>query len=170
MARRLSRTCRSRAGPRCWSWYGAGLAFTLALWPLLARALGMLPDAGYAAARVLAPALAVLPAWWLASVGLARFDTPSIVGGAGALALVAAAAWTRGGRPWSTLLPRLRTALIVEGVFLVAWAGFLALRAANPDLWHPCSAARNPWTTPISTPSSGHRRSRRTTRGTPGAT
>ena len=43
------------------AWYGAGLGLTLALWPLLARALGMLPDAGYAAARVLAPALAVLP-------------------------------------------------------------------------------------------------------------
>lgn len=126
------------------AWYGAGLALTLALWPLLARALGMLPDAGYAAARVLAPALAVLPAWWLASVGLARFDAPSIVGGAGALVLVSAAAWSRGGRPWSALLPRLRTALIVEGVFLVAWAGFLALRAANPDLWHPVFGGEKP--------------------------
>ncbi len=126
------------------AWYGAGLGLTLALWPLLARALGLLPDAGYAAARVLAPALAVLPAWWLASVGLARFDTPSIVGGAGALALVSAAAWSRNRTPWSALRPRLGSALIVEAVFLGAWAGFLALRAANPDLWHPVFGGEKP--------------------------
>ena len=126
------------------AWYGAGLALTLALWPLLGRALGMLPDAGFAIARVLAPALAVLPAWWLASVGLARFDTPTIVGGAGAMALVSAAAWSRGLGPWSALRPRLGTALIVEAVFLGGWAGFLALRAANPDLWHPVFGGEKP--------------------------
>ena len=130
--------------PAILAWYGVGLALTLALWPLLGRALGVLPDAGYAAARVLAPALAVLPAWWLASVQLATFDTPSIIGGAGALALVSAAAWPRRRNVWAALRPRLKSALVVEGVFLGAWVGFLALRAANPDLWHPVFGGEKP--------------------------
>ncbi len=130
--------------PAVLAWYGVGLVLTLALWPLLGRALSVLPDAGYAVARVLAPALAVLPAWWLASLQLARFDTPSIVGGAGALALVSAAAWPHRRNLWSALRPRLGSALLVEGVFLGAWAGFLALRAANPDLWHPVFGGEKP--------------------------
>ena len=131
--------------PAALAWYALGLTLTLALWPAVGHVLRSLPDAGYAATRLLGPAIAVLPAWWLASLELAPYGIPLIAGSAGTLAVGSAAiAWRSRDQLWAALRPRLASVVVIELVFAATFAGFVALRAANPDLWHPVFGGEKP--------------------------
>jgi YYY domain-containing protein len=131
--------------PASLGWYAAGLALTLALWPAVGHVMRSLPDAGYVATRLLAPAIAVLPAWWVASLEFVPYGLPSIACSTGTLALGSAAiGWRSRDRIWAALRPRLASILIIEILFAAAFAGFVALRAANPDLWHPVFGGEKP--------------------------
>ncbi len=127
------------------AWYLAALAAGLAIWPLIWRALPWLPDAAYTPARVLGPMAVSLPAWWLASAGLAPFDAASITGGLGLLAAVGAAVgWRHRARLRRAVARRWPYVALAEGVLLLAYVGFAALRARNPDLWHPVFGGEKP--------------------------
>ena len=126
-------------------WLAAVWLSGLLTWPLAWLALRHLPDRGYAAARVLGPAVAAFPAWWFASTGVMRFDTPAIVGGVG---IVAAAAgivvWRRGSEMRSSIATSTKPILLTETLTLLAFGAMLILRARNPDLWHPVFGGEKP--------------------------
>jgi YYY domain-containing protein len=104
-----------------------------------------LPDRGFAFARPVGLLLVAWVSWWLASAEILPFSR-------GALFLVAAAigaggvaltlgrhaemiAWARG---------NVRILAAEEAVFWALFAAFLAVRWANPDLWHPWLGGEKP--------------------------
>ena len=127
------------------AWFAAVWLAGLLAWPLVWLALRRLPDRGYAAARVLGPAVVAFPVWWLASTGAMRFDTPAVLVGVG---LVTAAAgvvtWRRQDEFRRSLAGAARPVLLTEALALLAFAAMLLLRARNPDLWHPVFGGEKP--------------------------
>jgi YYY domain-containing protein len=83
--------------------------------------------------------------WLVVSLGWMDFSRASIllgflvVGALSALVLV-----TRWQETRDFLVRRWRLLLIGEGLFLVAFLAFVAIRAANPDLWHPWRGGEKP--------------------------
>ena len=117
----------------------------LAAFPLLFRMLPSLPDRGFALAKTLALLLVAYVAWLLGSLHLLAFTPASVWLCAG---LLIAAGGVVGWRSRAELLAfarRRRTALLVaEGLFLLAFLGFVLIRALNPDLWHPARGGEKP--------------------------
>ncbi len=127
------------------AWFAAVWLSGLLAWPLVWPALRQLPDRGYAAARVLGPAVVVFPAWWLASTGVLRFDTPAILVGAGVVAAAAGiVVWRRGSEMRSSIATSTGPVLLIETLMLLAFGAMLILRARNPDLWHPVFGGEKP--------------------------
>ena len=88
-------------------WFLATWVMGVLIWPLLWLALHHLPDRGYTVARVLGPAGVVIPAWWLSSLGVARFDVPAIVLGTSLAAVVSVIVlWFRGPKFWHSKIGR----------------------------------------------------------------
>ncbi len=127
------------------AWFAALWLAGMLTWPLLWPALRRLPDRGYAAARVLGPAVVAFPAWWLASLGLVRFDAPLVLGCAAVLAALAAAAlWRRRAEVRAPLAAALGLIAATEALAAAAFLVMLLLRARNPDLWHPVFGGEKP--------------------------
>ena len=127
------------------AWFAAVWLAGLLVWPLVWLALRRLPDRGYAAARVLGPAAVVFPAWWLASAGVLRFDIPAVLVGASVVAALAGLViWRRRVALRRSLATAAGPILLTEALTLLAFAAMLALRARNPDLWHPVFGGEKP--------------------------
>lgn len=127
------------------AWFATVWLAGLLAWPLIWPALRRLPDCGYAAARVLGPAVAIFPAWWLASTGVMRFDVPAILAGAGFLAAAAGAVlWRRRAEVRRSLAGAVAPILGTEALILLAFGAMLMLRMRNPDLWHPVFGGEKP--------------------------
>ena len=115
--------------------------FALAVWPLAARLFAALPSRGYALAKPLGLLLVTYGLWIGGSLGLLR---NSAGGALAALAVVAAASL------WATLTaPRnapgheplrawlrghWRLVLLTEALFLLALAGWAAMRSYSPEI------------------------------------
>ncbi|MCY3748597.1 MAG: DUF2298 domain-containing protein [Chloroflexi bacterium] len=127
------------------AWFVAVWLAGLLAWPLIWPALRGLPDRGYAAARVLGPAAAVFPAWWLASIGAMRFDMPAILAGVGLLAAASGVVlWYRRAEVRRSVAGALAPVLGTEALILLAFGAMLLLRMRNPDLWHPVFGGEKP--------------------------
>jgi len=116
------------------------LASPLAWW--LFRPLG---DRGHLLGRALGLLLVSWLAWLGASVDFAPFSRPTValalvLVGAGSLAVLR----FRREEMDAFLRGRWRLLLAEEALFLVAFLSFLALRWANPDLWHPYRGGEKP--------------------------
>ncbi|PKB80764.1 MAG: hypothetical protein BZY88_07915 [SAR202 cluster bacterium Io17-Chloro-G9] len=117
----------------------------LAALPLTMLVFRPLPDRGIVLARVLGLLLVSYVAWLLVSLGWIDFSRGAIylgflvVGSLSALALATHWREIKG-----VLLRHWRLLLMGEVLFLVAFLGFVALRAANPDLWHPWRGGEKP--------------------------
>jgi len=117
----------------------------LAAFPLLFRMLPGLPDRGFALAKTLALLLVAYAAWLLGSFDLIAFTPTSVWLGAGLLLVVGAVVGWRARWELLAFVRRRFVALIVaEEIFLLAFLGFLLIRALNPDLWHPARGGEKP--------------------------
>jgi YYY domain-containing protein len=104
-----------------------------------------LPDRGFAFARPVGLLLVAWLSWWLASAEILPFSRGTLVVvaaalGAGGIAITLGrrremVAWARGN---ATVLAA------EEAVFWALFAAFLAVRWANPDLWHPSLGGEKP--------------------------
>ncbi len=114
----------------------------LVAWPLLARALPTLPDRGFALAKSAGLFALALVELWLAASGLfAELPTAGRTGVALLLLATAAAALLAASPSPLPSLRRVLTArrselIALEILFLVAFAGGLLLRAADPGIHH----------------------------------
>ncbi len=128
------------------------LAWALALallgllaFPLTALALGTLEDRGFLLAKAVGLLLVAFGAWWLASLGIARFSAASVALVVVALAIPSgAAAWWQ--RHDLRRLWRERRALLLaeEALFWLLFGVMLWIRWQNPDLWHPERGGEKP--------------------------
>jgi YYY domain-containing protein len=117
----------------------------LAALPLAMFIFRPLPDRGIILARVLGLLVVAYVTWLVVSLGWVTFSRTSILLGflvlASLSALVLAARWRE---IKGFLAGHWRLLLIGEGLFLVAFLAFAAIRAANPDLWHPFRGGEKP--------------------------
>lgn len=104
-----------------------------------------LPDRGYLLAKAVGLLAVGLVVWWLASLKWMAFSSGSIMLAAallaGASGLVLA---FRRREILAFLRENWRVVLIGEAVFLTAFFSFVAIRMANPDLWHPYRGGEKP--------------------------
>ena len=117
----------------------------LAALPLTMLVFRPLPDRGIILARVLGLLLVSYVAWLLVSLGWIDFSRASVYLGflvVGSLSSLALATHWREIKGF--LVQHWRLLLMGEVLFLVAFLGFVALRAANPDLWHPWRGGEKP--------------------------
>ncbi|PKB83186.1 MAG: hypothetical protein BZY88_02505, partial [SAR202 cluster bacterium Io17-Chloro-G9] len=117
----------------------------LAALPLSIFIFRPLPDRGIILARILGLLGVSYLAWLMVSLGWVGFSRAAIVWGfLGLLAASGLVVGFRGVEIKSFLTQRWRLLLGAETLFLVAFLAFVALRAANPDLWHPWRGGEKP--------------------------
>ena len=118
--------------------YLAALPFTMFIFRPL-------PDRGIVLARILGLLAVSYVAWLSVSLGWMDFSRfavyigIAIVAGLSAITLV-----FRWGEITAFLKEHWRLLLFGEALFLVAFLGFVLLRHANPDLWHPFRGGEKP--------------------------
>lgn len=108
--------------------------------PLVGAACPGFPDRGYGLAKTLGLLLAGWLVWLVASTGVGRF-TPLWIW---ICAAVLACAWIGHREYISFVKENWRLLLVVDLVFLAAFALMGALRMGNPDLWHPGRGGEKP--------------------------
>ncbi|MBV9544481.1 MAG: hypothetical protein JOY61_08890, partial [Chloroflexi bacterium] len=117
-------------------WLFAAEALAFSSVPLLWWSLRFLPDRGFAASKILGLAFVAYVAWLIASLKIAPFQRPLLVGAWLLLVCLSIAATWRQRALFKQFLAQERRLLITtEVVFLAGFALFLFIRAANPDLW-----------------------------------
>ena len=113
--------------------------------PYVWLACGPLPDRGFAFARPMGLLLVAWPAWLLASAEVAPYTRTTIVLLAcvvGALGMAIALARRHEFLAWARASARIIAA--EEAVFWALFGMVLAVRWANPDLWHPSLGGEKP--------------------------
>ena len=120
------------------------LIFLLSL-PLAFFLFRPLSDRGFLLARVLGLLAVSWVAWMAVSLGLLDFSRGAVYLGMGAVAVLSGAIlWLRHREIWDFVRQRWRFLLFCEGLFLVAFLAFVAVRYLNPDLWHPYRGGEKP--------------------------
>ncbi len=126
-------------------WLFVVQAFGLLAFPLSFVVFRPLRERGWLFAKGLGLLLVALVAWLLASLELVAFGRLGI--GIGVLALTALSGVILVAYRGSILRyirRRWRTIALAEIVFLIAFFAFVAVRMANPDLWHPYRGGEKP--------------------------
>jgi YYY domain-containing protein len=123
----------------------------LATFALLFRLLPQLPDRGFALAKTLGLLLVAYVAWVFGSIGswrgapLLAFTPTTVWLCAGALIAAGGYVGWRNRFELAAFVRARRSALLTaQGLFLVAYLGFVVIRALNPDLWHPARGGEKP--------------------------
>ncbi len=126
-------------------WIIAAQIFALFAVPLAFVLFRPFPDRGYLLSKPLGLLIAATSTWLLASAGILEFGFGGAFAGLVILgALSSFALWRRGGEMIEFFRERRRFILFSEMLFLVAFLSFLAIRFANPDLWHPFRGGEKP--------------------------
>ena len=126
-------------------WLLAVQAIALAAWPLTYMVFRPLTDRGYLFSKPLGLLIVATIAWLLASMGVLGFSALSVGISFLTLLLVSLIVlWRIGDEIWYFVKAHLRTIAIAEAIFLLAFVAFLAIRLANPDLWHAWRGGEKP--------------------------
>ena len=127
------------------AWLAAVELVYLATLPLAIFLFRPLPDRGIVLARILGLLAVAYITWLIVSLGWAGFSRAAISWGVLGLLLMSAIAlaarWTE---IKDFISGKWRLLLTGEVLFLAAFLAFTALRAANPDLWHPWRGGEKP--------------------------
>jgi len=117
----------------------------LAALPIAFLLFRYLPDRGIIFARVLGLLLISYVVWILASLQWVRFSQISLFVALASLLVSSGLIllWKKT-ELWGFIRARWRFIVFTEAFFLVAFFAFLALRVANPDLWHPWMGGEKP--------------------------
>ncbi len=119
----------------------------LAALPLTAAALGRLPSAAFAFARLAGLLVTAWLAWLLASLRAVPFGRGAILLSLAALLVTSGVlAWRTRSSLLGLLRRERRTLLATELLFHALLALGLLLRFGNPDLWHPSLGGEKPMT------------------------
>ena len=117
----------------------------LAALPLTMFIFRPLPDRGIILARVVGLLGVSYIAWITVSLGLMDFSRTAVYTGMAVMAMMSAATLALRWREITRFLKEhWRLLLFGESLFLVAFLGFVLLRHANPDLWHPFRGGEKP--------------------------
>lgn len=129
-----------------WLWWLAWIELAgLAAFPAVAWLFRAMPDRGYGLAKICGLSVVTLGSWLLVAWGVADFSRGLAWSAFGAtLAAGAALAWLRRDALRADFRDHWRSWLALEAIFFVAFAAFLALRYANPDLWHHPQGGEKP--------------------------
>jgi YYY domain-containing protein len=118
------------------SWYLVITIIGLVTFPITYRLLPSLPDRGYAFSRILGLLIWAYLFWLLASLGVLRNDIGGLSFGLAVLLVISFLAFrqipTAELRNWWSSNRRL--VIFIEALFLVAFAGWAFVRAANPEI------------------------------------
>jgi YYY domain-containing protein len=126
-------------------WLIAVEIFALLALPLSFVLFRPFPDRGYLLAKPLGLLIAATITWLMASAGVLEFGFGGALVGLLALGAISAfALWRRGSEMVEFLRAQKRLIITSEVLFLLAFMSFLAIRFANPDLWHPFRGGEKP--------------------------
>lgn len=129
-----------------WLWWLLAIEIIgLASFVLLQRWLQGLPDRGLALSKTFGLVLVAWLIWLAASVGVLSYNRAGVLVIVVPLVVLAVGVvwWQRA--YWAQLWHQHRWMwLTTQAVFWVAFAVFVAIRAANPDLWHPARGGEKP--------------------------
>ena len=126
-------------------WLAAAEVLALLAVPVAFLVFRPFPDRGYLLAKPLGLLIAATFTWLLASVELFPFGLAGALLGALFLAVVSSIILESRWREIASFYrQRWKFILSAEALFLVAFLSFLAIRAANPDLWHPFRGGEKP--------------------------
>ena len=104
-----------------------------------------LPDRGIVLARILGLLAVSYFAWLAVSLGWMDFSRWAVYAGLAVVSgLSLATLFFRWGEITGFLKEHWRLLLLGEALFLAAFLGFVLLRHANPDLWHPYRGGEKP--------------------------
>ena len=127
------------------AWLLLVLVASLVAFPLGFLVFRGLADRGYLLTKSLAVLILAYLPWLLAALKLIPFGRPAIYLGLLGLAIVATGIIAvRRQELLAFLRARWRVLLLEEGLFLAAFLAFVAIRWANPDLWHPFRGGEKP--------------------------
>ena len=117
----------------------------LAALPLATFLFRPLPDRGIILARILGILVVAYVAWLLASIGWLDFSRASVLTGILVVASLSALVLVTRWREFVEFIQRnWRLLAIGEVIFLAAFLSFVAIRMANPDLWHAFRGGEKP--------------------------
>ena len=120
------------------AWLLAVALIGLAAFPLVWWLLRPLPDRGVLLARSAGLLLVAWVAWMLVSAGVMRYSAATVWVALAIVAIPSSAVLWRQWRPlWQWVRDQWRLIIAAETLFLLAFAGFLLIRAANPEVGRP---------------------------------
>ena len=126
-------------------WLIAVQLIALAAWPLTYAIFRPFHDRGYLFSKPLGLLIVATIAWLLSSFSLIGFNPVSIGIGIISLAIVSFVIfWNLGDEIVLFMKARWKTIAVAELIFLLAFLAFLAIRLANPDLWHAWRGGEKP--------------------------
>ena len=117
----------------------------IAALPLATFLFRPLPDRGIILARLVGILGVSYVAWLLASLGWLGFSRTSVLAGLLVVAFLSALVLATRWREFKDFIVRnWRLLAVGEAIFLLAFLAFVAIRMANPDLWHPYRGGEKP--------------------------
>ncbi|MFM2032022.1 MAG: hypothetical protein RLZZ297_787, partial [Chloroflexota bacterium] len=129
-----------------WLWWIIALELiSLAAFVLLQGAFTWLPDRGYGLSKILGLLVVAWIIWLAASVQVLSFTRSGVgIVTGGWVAAAALVVWSKR-HTWRDWWQQSRWLILTtEGLFLLAYAAFVLVRAKNPDLWHPARGGEKP--------------------------
>ncbi len=126
-------------------WFVVVQVIALSCVPLAFIVFRPLADRGWLMSKALGLLIVGLVTWLLASVEVLTFSRSTVIAALLAVAAVNAVLLIANRREiFQFFRRRWKTIAIAEVIFLAAFLAFVAIRMANPDLWHPYRGGEKP--------------------------